>query len=290
MTVFLIGSVATEPMAHANDVPAPPDVEAPAATAEETDDAPSTQSLAAKAQNPIANMISLPFQNNLYFGVGPGDDVANVLNIQPVIPFQVGPWNIITRTIVPVIYLDDLTEGLPNLPQNKNSGSTFGLGDINVSAFLSPADSGNFVWGLGPSIGMNTATSDLLGTGKWTAGPSAVGVWSPGKWVLGGLIRNLWSFAGESGRRSVNTFLLQPFINFNFDAGWYATTSPVITSNWQAGDGNRWTLPLGGGVGKILRIGNQPINVQAQAFGNAVRPENAPAWNLRLQLQLLFPK
>lgn len=279
------------PASGANEHATPRDAEpAPASDAGENATAADTEALAAAAQNPIANLISLPFQNNLHFGVGPDNGVANLLNIQPVIPFTVGDWNIITRTIVPVIYLADLTAGLPDFPQNKTSGGTFGLGDLNFTAFLSPADSGNFVWGIGPSFGLDTATSDYLGTGKWTAGPSLVGVWTPPNWVVGALARNLWSFAGQADRKSVNSFLLQPFINYNFDDGWYVTTSPVITANWRGDAGNRWTLPLGGGVGRILNLGSQPANVQAQIFGNAVRPENAPAWSLRLQVQLLFPQ
>ncbi len=248
-----------------------------------------TQALAAAAQNPVADMISLPLQNNVFFGVGPGDDLANVLNIQPVIPFSLGEWNVITRTIVPVIYLDDLTTGLPDVPQNVDSGADFGLGDINISAFLSPADATKFVWGVGPSFGLKTATSKLLGTGKWTAGPTAVLLVTPKPWVIGGLVRNLWSFAGQANRQAVHSFLLQPFVNFNMPGGWYAVTSPVFTSNWKAASGERWTIPLGGGLGKIFRIGSQAMNGQVQAFGNVVRPTNGPRWSLRFQLQFLFP-
>lgn len=250
---------------------------------------PDTQALAEAAQNPVADLISLPFQNNTFFGIGPGDDVANVLNIQPVLPFSVGDWNVITRTIIPLIYLDDLTSGLPDVPQNFEPGSSFGLGDINFTAFLSPAGASKVTWGIGPSFGLNTATSKRLGTGKWTVGPSAVVLVTPKPWVIGGLVRNLWSFAGQESRRSVNTFLLQPFVNYNMPGGWYGVTSPIVTANWEADSGERWTLPLGGGIGKIFKIGSQAMNGQIQAFGNVVRPTNGPTWSLRFQLQFLFP-
>jgi hypothetical protein len=136
--------------------------------------------LAKAAQNPVAAMISLPFQNNTLFGVGPDDDTANVLNIQPVIPFTVGDWNIVNRTIVPLIYLPELTNGLPELPEGVSGGSTFGLGDINHSVYLSPVDSGPVIWGIGPSLTFPTATDKKIGTQKWSAGPAAVALAQPG--------------------------------------------------------------------------------------------------------------
>ena len=125
-------------------------------------------------------MISLPFQNNTLFGVGPDDDMANVLNIQPVIPFTVGDWNIINRTIAPLIYLPDVTSGLPELPEGVNAGSTFGLGDINHSIYLSPVDSGPIIWGIGPSLTIPTATDENIGSEKWSTGPAAVALAQPG--------------------------------------------------------------------------------------------------------------
>ncbi len=262
----------------------------PAAHAEEAKSPPDAAALAAAAQNPVADMISLPLQSNTYFGIGPNNRNANVLNIQPVIPFNVGDWNIITRTIIPIVYLPAPIEGgIPGLPQNLPTGSTTGLGDINFTAFLSPANSKGLIWGVGPSIGMNTATSGFTGTGKWTAGPSLVLVALPATGAVGLLVRNLWSFAGQSDKESVNSFIAQPFLNYNLPNGWYLTSSPVFTANWKDNAGDRWTIPLGGGVGKILRLGGLPMNLQAQAFGNVISPENTPDWSLRFQVQLLFP-
>ena len=213
--------------------------------------------LAKAAQNPVAAMISLPFQNNTLFGVGPDDDVANVLNIQPVIPVTIGDWNIINRTIAPVIYLPDLTSGLPELPEGVNRGSTFGLGDINHSIYLSPADSGPVIWGIGPSITFPTATDENIGSEKWSAGPAAVVLTQPGPWVIGSLVRQLWSFAGDGDRQDVSQLLIQPFVNYNMADG---------------------------------RIGNQPINAQVQGFYNVEHPQFGPEWIMRFQLQFLFPK
>ena len=261
------------------------------ALAEKSPSPTGAAALAEAAQNPVANMIGVPFQNNTYFGIGPNEQTANVLNIQPVIPVKVGDWNIITRTIIPIVYLPaPLEGGIPGLPQNSPSGSTTGLGDINFTAFLSPEKPGKLIWGFGPSLGLDTSTSDFIGTGKWTIGPSLVLLVQPKPWSIGVLMRNLWSFAGPSDRETVNSFLTQFFINYNLPGGWYLTSSPAITANWEAPSGQQWTVPLGGGVGKLLKVGRLPLNVQVQAFGNVVAPEDAPDWNLRFQVQMLFPK
>lgn len=246
--------------------------------------------LAKAAQNPVAAMISLPFQNNVLFGVGPDDDTANVLNIQPVIPFRIGNWNVINRTIAPMIYLPDVTEGLPELPRGVNDGSTFGLGDINTSFYFSPAEPGPVIWGVGPSLTLPTATDSHIGSEKWSAGPAAVVLAQPGPWVVGGLVRQLWSLAGDSDRNNVSQLLIQPFVNYNFRDGWYAVSAPVITANWEADSDDRWTVPVGGGFGRIFRIGGQAINAQVQSFYNVESPQFGPDWSIRLQLQFLFPR
>ena len=241
-----------------------------------------TTDLAQAAQNPVANMISLPLQNNTNFGVGPGDDVQNVLNIQPVIPLKLSEnWNLITRTIAPVIYQPEMVPG---------TGSEFGLGDINTTLFLSPAKPGKLIWGVGPVFSFPTATADVLGTDKWSAGASALALTIKGPWVVGGLVSNTWSFAGDDDRADVNQFLFQYFINYNMADGWYLSSAPIITANWEAESDNQWTVPFGGGFGKIFKIGKQPINAQAQAFYNVEKPENGADWSTRLQLQFLFPK
>jgi len=241
-----------------------------------------TQDLAKAAQNPVADMISLPLQNNTNFGVGPGDDVQNVLNVQPVIPIKLGEdWNLITRTIAPVIYQPELVTGY---------GSVFGLGDINTTLFLSPSKPGKFIWGAGPIFSFPTASDTVLGTGKWSAGPSVVVLTIRGHWVVGAVANNLWSYAGDDDREDVNQFLLQYFVNYNLPKGWYISSAPIITANWKADSGNKWTIPFGGGVGKIFRIGKQPMNAQVQAFYNVEKPEFGADWTLRLQLQFLFPK
>jgi len=249
-----------------------PDIYEP--TAEQPD-------LAKQAQNPIANLISVPFQNNINFGLGPHDRTQNLLLIQPVIPIRLTDGlNLITRTIAPVLYQPEV---------ESNSGGEFGLGDINESLFFSPSKPSKIVWGVGPIVQFPTATDDTLGTGKWEAGPTAVALTMPGHWVIGALVNNLWSFAGDNDRKDVNLFTLQYFVNYNFSHGWYLTSSPVNTANWKADNNNRWTIPFGGGGGKIFHVGKQALNFQTQAFYNAERPAGAADWTLRIQLVFLFP-
>ena len=255
----------------------------------------SQEDLAKQAQNPIANMISLPLQNNTNFGIGPDEDeVQNVLNIQPVIPFSITEnINLITRTILPVVTQPDFYTG-------EEDGSITGLGDITFSAFFSPKDSTKLTWGVGPIFLFPTATDgflgaqspsggESLGADKWGAGLSLIGLVMPGKWVIGSLISNVWSFAG-SGDQDVNLFTWQYFINYNLPKGWYLTSAPILTANWEADSDNTWTIPFGGGFGKLFSIGTQPINAQLSAYYNVEKPEFGPDWQLRFQVQFLFPK
>jgi hypothetical protein len=261
----------------------------------------STEALAAAAQNPVAAMYSLPFQNNTYFGAGPNHDkTANVLNIQPVLPFSAGDWNIISRTIAPLIYVPNVRTGLGAAALGEDTTSanaglggipeTFGLGDINQTFYFSPAAPSEFIWGVGPSINLPTATSNVIGSGKLSVGPAAVGLIMPRPWVIGMLARQLFAIAGPDGRSDVNQTLLQPFVNYNLPDGWYLSSSPVITANWSADSSQRWSVPIGGGGGKIFKIEGQPINASFQAFDYVAHPNLAPRWAVRFQVQLLFPR
>ena len=245
--------------------------------AEQTD-----EELAKKTQNPVADMISVPFQNNLNFGLGPHNRAQNILNIQPVVPFNLtDDWNLITRTIVPILRQPDLA---------KTTGDTNGLGDIHLSLFVSPSALGKVIWGLGPVLGFPTATDEVLGTRKWSAGPAAVALTIQGPWVVGALAQQEWSYAGNDDRDKVSAFLFQYFVNYNFKGGFYLSSAPIITANWEAASGNKWVIPFGGGMGKIFRIGKLPVNAQTQAFYNVEQTRFGPDWTLRFQLQFLFPK
>jgi hypothetical protein len=242
----------------------------------------SAEELAKLAQNPVGNLISVPFQNNTNLNFGPEKGTQNILNIQPVIPISVSKdWNIITRTILPVVWLPALAPG---------DSSTSGLSDLQFTAFLSPANPGKWIWGAGPVVQAPTHTNSKLGSNSWGLGPSFVVLHlekgSP--WVYGVLVNNIWSIDG--GSQSYNNGLIQPFLNYNFPGGTYLTSAPILTVNWEADGGNQWTVPIGGGIGHIFHFGKLPVNTQISAFYNVVRPDDGPNWQIRAQVQLMFPK
>jgi hypothetical protein len=254
----------------------PPPVAAPTADAPNSD-------LAKAVQNPVGNLISVPFQDNVNLNVGPYDRVQNVLNIQPVIPIDITEdWNIITRTIVPIV-------SQPAVVQNQDRIS--GIGDIQLSAFLSPAKPGAWIWGAGGVVQAPTHTNSVLGNDHAGLGPSFVilHLEAGSPWVYGVLINNLWS-VGNANSPSYSNGLMQPFLNYNFKGGAYLTSVPIITVNWQAKGSQQWTVPIGGGIGKIFRFGKLPVNLQFGGYYNVVRPDFAGNWQLRLQAQLIFPK
>ena len=241
-----------------------------------------TQKLAKATQNPVASMISVPLQNNVNFSIGPYGREQNVFNIQPVVPTRLSEnWNLITRVITPIIYQPDYSQA---------SQGTFGLGDMNPTFFLSPAHPRKLIWGIGPAVVLPTATNQVLGQGKLSLGPSIVALVQPGHWTVGVLANNVWSVAGSSSRADVNQMLFQYFINYNMKKGWYLTTSPILAANWNAASGSQWTVPVGGGVGRIFRMGYQPVNVSVQFYGNPVYPAGGSPWGLRTQIAFLFPK
>jgi hypothetical protein len=252
------------------------------ALAQEGEAGSGNSDLAKQVQNPVADLISLPFQNNMNFGLGPNNRMQNVLNIQPVIPIKLSEeWNLITRTIAPILKQPDVRTA---------TDDTWGLGDINVLLALTPAKPGSVIWGIGPAMILPTGTDPAVSQRKWAAGPGGVLLTKHGPWVVGVLVQNVWSFAGSDKRSDVNQFLTQYFLNYNLPDGWYLTSSPIITADWEAGRGNKWTVPVGGGFGKVFRAGNLPMNASFAAFSNVVRPDNGSDWSLRFQISFLFPK
>jgi len=235
--------------------------------------------LAKQSQNPVADLVSIPFQLNFNSGGGLGDGTLFNLNIQPVIPVKVTPrWNVIARTIVP--YLSSPTA---------TGDQQGGLGDIQLQAFLSPSNPGKVVWGIGPQFSIPTATNPLFRTGSWAVGPTAVALVMPGHFVIGALANQVWTFADAGGDPDINQLLVQPFINYNFGHGWALSTAPIITANWNAESGQQWTVPLGGGITKVTKLGGRLMNVGAQYFYNVVRPDAAPGSQFRLIVILLYP-
>jgi hypothetical protein len=244
--------------------------------------------LRAAVQNPVGAMYSLPFKFTFDYGAPNGE--ASFLNIQPVIPITVGDWNLINRIIAPLIDSPGEVAGTPEIPNPTSGNGATGLGDINYSVFLSPAKPKGAIWGIGPSITMPTATDKELGSEQWSAGPTGVVLFQP-KWgTIGGLARHLGSFAGDSDRKSINQSLFEPFVNYNLPNGWYLISDIIMTANWNLDSSDIWTVPLGGGVGKLFKIGSQAMNARAEAYYNIEKPDNAPDWQWGFTVQFLFPK
>ena len=236
------------------------------------------EELAQEAANPLADLMSFPFQNNLNMNYGPFDRNLNVLNIQPVIPFADG--RLITRTIFPIVSIPDF---------GSESGKfSSGLSDIVFTAFYSPES--KITWGIGPVLEIPTGGADR-GTQKWSIGPSFVVLAQPGDWTFGALINNAWSFAGKEEREDVNHMLLNLFLVRQLGEGWYVNSAPIITADWKADSGQQWIVPVGAGGGKLVMLGGKlPVNLQTQLYYNVIRPDFGPEWQWRFQIQILLPK
>jgi hypothetical protein len=242
----------------------------------------SSADLAKKLSNPIASLISVPFQFNHDHGYGPLDGDKSALNIQPVVPISLNEdWNLISRTILPVVWQDDIAGP---------SGSQFGLGDTVQSFFLSPAkptESG-IVWGAGPVFLIPTATDDLLGGEKWGAGPTVVALKQDGPWTYGALANHIWSFSGNDDRNDISNTFLQPFLSYTTPDAWTFGLNTESTYDWKA---KEWSVPINLTISKLVKIDDQPISLTAGVRYWAIAPDNGPeGLGVRLGLTFLFPK
>jgi hypothetical protein len=246
-----------------------------------TGGAQTIEDLAKKVQNPVSDLISVPIEENVNFG-DLGGEVQHVINVSPVYPLELNDdWLLINRAIIPAIYQPSTVSG---------AGDKFGLGDINLTTFLSPREApGGYFWGIGPSVTFPSATDEVLGEEKWSLGPSFVLMKEHGPWAVGFLVANLWSVGGKSDRAEVNRGFVQPWLYFNFPSGEYIFYEPIITVDWKADSDESWTVPLGIGVGKIFTIGSQYMNAQVAGFYNVEKPPGVSDWTIRIQIQFLFP-
>ena len=241
--------------------------------------AQSSSELAKASQNPVADMTSFPLQFNFNSAGGLQSKTALLLNVQPVMPLDINrQWLLVARTVVPYV----------NVPLPFDTRQT-GIADIQEQLYFTPRKAGRFIWGAGPIASIPTATVDVARTGQWALGPTAVGLVNIDRWVVGLLANNLWRIAGIDHGERVNQLTMQPFINFNIPQGWAITTSPLITADWSAPDGQRWTVPIGIGLSKVTTIGRQPVNLSMQYYHNVEHPANAAANQFRFQFNLLFP-
>lgn len=236
--------------------------------------------LAKQLQNPVADLISVPLQSNFDFGVGRDEGFRYTLNVQPVIPISLTTdWNLISRTIFPLIYQDDAVPG---------GGDQFGSGDTTQSFFLSPKRPFHgLVWGLGPVFLLPTASDDRLGADKWGAGPTGVALLQHGPWTYGILANHIWSFAGDDDRPDVSQTFLQPFVSHTFPNAVTILANAEATYDWKA---EQWTVPVLVGVSKVFKFGTQAVSLGLNARYWADGPSSAPEWGLRFVATFLFPK
>ena len=237
--------------------------------------------LAKKLANPIASLISLPFQNNMDIGIGDNLGSRNTLNIQPVIPLSITEnVNLITRVILPVISQHNIS-GIGN--------SETGLGDAVVSAFLSPSVSrGGLTWGAGPVLLIPTATNDLLANKKFGVGPTAVALYQTRGMTIGALINQIWSVAGDATRPDLSMMLVQPFFTFNWKSGAGIGANFEVTQNWIASTTTVWFNP---NVTAVTALGKQRVQFLVGPRINLAAQDGAKAkLGVRTQLVFLFPK
>lgn len=239
-----------------------------------------SQELAKKLANPISSLISVPFQSNYDCCYGPKDAYRYTLNIQPVVPFSLNEdWNLIVRTIVPLVYQESPAAGFD---------SRFGLSDTEQSFFFSPANTENGVtWGVGPVFLWPTATDRELGTGKWGAGPTGVILKQHGGWTYGALANHVWSYAGHEDRDNISQSFIQPFLTFTFPDTTALTLTSETSYDWVS---KEWTVPINAGISKVFKFGEQRVSIGLLGRYYAAAPENGPKWGARFVTTFLFPE
>jgi hypothetical protein len=227
--------------------------------------------------NPEARYFTLPINaySNFFYGSPP--HTQNMLELKPITPFSLtSKYDIVFRTILPFTH------------QASHHGYTNGMGDLNPTAFITPAENRRFLWGVGPTIVIPTATNKNLGAGKWSIGPELVLLAMPRSWTLAILTNNIWSVEGSGNRKRVNQFSFQYFITYNFPQGWFVTTQPTLIANWLAPQSQKWTVPIGGGFGRIFKVGQQAISLSCESYNNVIRPTTSARWTLQANLVFLF--
>jgi hypothetical protein len=236
--------------------------------------------LAKKLANPVSTLINVPIENNWDFRIGEARAMSYTANIKPVIPFSLSKdWNLITRTIVPVLYAESPDKGGPNKS---------GLGDIKSTIYFSPVEPiGGWFWGLGPGLIFPSATDSILGSEKWSGGPTGALVRQDGGWTLVLVAGQAWSFAGNQSRIKVNTTFLQPQASYTTKKEMSFGVNSQSSYDWVGGE---WTMPLEFSVSQLMKFGGQSVSLGVAWRTYAKRPEGGPNWGLGFTVAFLFPK
>jgi hypothetical protein len=238
--------------------------------------------LAQELTNPLADLMTIPIQINFDKDIGAADEGKRFrMNIQPVIPFHLNEnWNLISRTILPLVYQDEIFS---------SQGSQTGIGDINMSLFLSPKHptKNSLLWGFGPVFLLPSATDSLLGGKKWGAGPTAVLLTMQGAWTLGVLANHVWSFSGDQDRPDINNSFVQPFVSYTWSTAWTLSFQSETDYNWET---EKWSVPINAAVSKLVYFGRLPVSLQAGVGYWLDAPAAGPeGWRFRLQENIVLP-
>jgi hypothetical protein len=242
---------------------------------------PEGADLAKKLNNPISDLVSVPFQFNWQNGIGPKDQTQYILNIQPVMPFSVTEdMNLIVRVIAPIV---------SQPPVGTGGLAASGVADVLASFFLSPKR-GSITWGVGPVISLPSTNVPTLGTQKWSAGPTGVALKQKNGWTVGTLVNQIWSFAGQTDRRTVNQMFLQPVVVYTTAKLWSFTANSESTADWKVESPNRWTVPVNLAFSKLSSFGTFPASYQFGWGYFVKKPVDGPTWKVRATITILMPK
>ncbi len=239
---------------------------------------------------PARNDFALPIEIDFDYGAANGD--AIISRILPLVAIPLGErWKLVNLTLAVVADAPGGVPGRPGNPEPVPGPNVFGLGDLTDAVlFTPPTGSPRFVWGFGPAFTFPIATDARLGSGKWSAGPAFRVAWRPGKWNLGGIFVYLRSYAGDADRSDVDQLMIRGLIRRQLGNGWYLTSNPIITANGSVPSGQRWLVPLGGGIGKRLAIGSSEIAVAVHAYANVIKPDGAPDGLFRFDVVIPIPR
>ncbi len=251
---------------------------APAAGQETADEA-----LFEASQNPASNLVAIPMRNETSFGIGHKRRTGNATLIEPSFPTELSDALILAHRI----HL-----GLVWRPEvNARIGGSFGLGDIGYQLYLAETKPGGLTWGAGAALLLPTGTDDRISEHKWASGPALAVNGAVGRLALGVVARQLWTWASAGGYPVVNRLVVEPQVSFALGRGWFLATAPVITADWKRAGPDVWTVPLGGGVAKVVSPGGQKMLLSVQGTVPVVHPRaNSPEWTLGAGVSFLFPR
>lgn len=242
------------------------------------------QSTTTQALSKARGFFALPAEVDVDRGAADGD--ATIMRIMPLYTFPVfDRWKLVNLTI---FSLADAPGGTPAFPGDSGGGQKAGLSDFLHASFFTPTRSGNLIWGVGANLSVPSATADSLGAGKWAAGPALRFAYRTELWNLGLVAAQRWSFAGSGNRPAVNQLLMRGAIRRQLPDNWYFVSAPLITANWKS-SGEKWLIPLGGGIGRRFSVGDYPWAWSVQAYYNVVKPDPAPDWVFRFGIIAAIP-